>query len=443
MGQNPFAHHVRREARLPSTVYTQSCRIALSRSVNMSTSPMFLHRLWLNLTCHSYISTLQQRIRSLQEQGPVGDDASGVTSINANHSDLPFTATSQADIATAPQQTAPLRAETRTLSQVSSSDCRGEVTTTDDPAVHTFHEPCVRAESHALNAESFPNHEEATSTGAYSTANSLETNPVSAMGATMVDQDRRGVRRGNEHYGASSLVSLIRGVAQPSLFGGSQNGNYLGSDMSEPQMRVATSGGITDSSMLSMLRPQYALPPRKLADQLLALYFDNVHIFYPWTHSESFRKQYALLWNSSGPLLPDKTSIDVGLGGNKCPANIFVCALNAMFALGCQFSEYPSADKDSASAMFCERVSGLLQFDLLDNGSIACVQALLLSGQYLQCTNFPERCWNIIGLACRMAIGLGLQSATPPDDASPLEIAMRWQVWHACVQMDMYVQRTK
>lgn len=149
-----------------------------------------------------------------------------------------------------------------------------------------------------------------------------------------------------------------------------------------------------------------------------------------------------MLWNPSEPLPRSDPSTDIGLGGDECSINIFISALNAVFALGCQFSDYPSADKDSASGIFCERVSGLLQFDLLDNGSVACVQALLLFGLYLQCTNVPGRCWNVIGLAYRMAVGLGLQSASSPDSISPLEVAMRRRVWYACIQMDMYAKRT-
>lgn len=277
------------------------------------------------------------------------------------------------------------------------------------------------------------------SAGPQPTAHDPDTHPISAMGATMIAEDQGAVSRGNEYYGASSLVSLISGVASPSAPHGARMGRRGASSTSRPRIN-ATTASTTSSSMMSMLQPQYALPPRKLADELLALYFDNNHIFYPWTHSQTFRKRYDSLWNPSDPLLFDHANSDVGLGGDACPENIFICALNAIFALGCQFSDYSPAEKDAASATFCERVRGLLQFDLLDNGSIACVQALLLFGLYLQCTNFPERCWNIIGLAYRMAVGLGLQSAVPPEGATPLEVAMRRRVWHACVQMDMCVQ---
>lgn len=268
----------------------------------------------------------------------------------------------------------------------------------------------------------------------------LPAHPVSAMGATMMAGDSGALPRANEYYGASSLVSLIHRVASPSAPRDPRSTSHPHGPAGTLRPRtVASNASAASSSIASMLNPQYALPPRRLADELLALYFDNNHIFYPWTHSHTFRQRYESLWNPHPPLIPDASTGDVGLGGHACPENIFICALNAMFALGCQFSDYPSADKDAASATFCDRVRGLLQFDLLDNGSIACVQALLLFGLYLQSTNFPERCWNIIGLAYRMAVGLGLQSAVPPDDATPLEIAMRRRVWHACVQMDTYV----
>lgn len=379
---------------------------------------------------HSYVSSLQRQIRSLQAQLPPGREPGEGRPIGSPSQERSLPE----------QQSTRQRASGRPTSQTTSADqTREDANVGRHDAYVGYGQPSTRAaDSDPCAARSFSLHEEPTSS--HPAGNSDRTRGISAMGATMVAQDHRGTPRSNEYYGASSLVSLIQGVAQPTPSGAFSNEFAP----TKHQNEARGDSSIASLPMLCMLRPQYALPPRKIADDLLRLYFDNNHIFYPWTHSQSFRKRYESLWETGDSQAPDDSDVDVdvdvGLGGKNCPPNIFVCALNAMFALGCQFSDYPSADKDSASATFCERISGLLQFDLLDNGSLATVQALLLFGLYLQCTHYPERCWNIIGLAQRMAIGLGLQTATPSDDGPSLEIAVRRRVWHACVQMDMCVR---
>lgn len=194
----------------------------------------------------------------------------------------------------------------------------------------------------------------------------------------------------------------------------------------------------TDLPMSSMIQSQYALPPRDIADHLLELYFTSVHIFYPWTHAPSFKAAYEAIWVPRNPSI-NTGKPDVGLGGSHCPRDTFFCALNAMFALGCEFSAYSSEDKEMASGVFLARIRSLLRYDVLDSGDISHVQALLLVSQYLLCTHYPSQCWNVIGMACRMAIGLGLQSPHFSDGMSRVEKEMRRRIWHACYQMDMCV----
>lgn len=187
----------------------------------------------------------------------------------------------------------------------------------------------------------------------------------------------------------------------------------------------------------AMLQVHFALPPREVADRLLDLYFDSVHIFYPWTHSLSFREEYERLWSPQRPDRDADNRPDIGLGGGRCPRHVFFTALNAMLALGCEFSDVSPEDKEAASAMFFDRMRNLLHLDVLDSGSISHVQALLLVGHYLLCTHYPTQCWNAIGLACRMAVGLGLQLDSSADDISEAEKQIRYRVWYGCVQIDM------
>lgn len=151
--------------------------------------------------------------------------------------------------------------------------------------------------------------------------------PVSAMGTTTT-LVQNAMSRNDRFYGHSSVHSLLQQVPHAS-------------NSSVPTGTPARQ----ELTQIPMLQAEYALPPRHVADQLLNLFFKSVHIFYPWIHSISFRARYETLWISEGypghSTTTAEAQIDVGLGGDRCPAAAFFCALNAMFALGAEFSDLP------------------------------------------------------------------------------------------------------
>ncbi|KAF5559030.1 transcription activator acu-15 [Fusarium mexicanum] len=148
------------------------------------------------------------------------------------------------------------------------------------------------------------------------------------MGATTLTLDRQE----DEFFGQSSVHSLLREVPHPDR---------------RSRRSTAPPRNRDKSSATSLLTAEFALPPRQVADKFLDLYFDNVHIFYPWTHSTWFKKRYESLWTPGGyPGAETGQTGDIGLGGDQCPETTFFCALNAMFALGCELSDLP--EKESA-----------------------------------------------------------------------------------------------
>lgn len=256
------------------------------------------------------------------------------------------------------------------------------------------------------------------------------------MGAAVTGIREADIR--DEYYGQSSLVSLVRECAHATP--GRQWPRLRQAD-DRPRTAASTNACIISCSgpgPSSLLSDDYSLPPRKTADWLLNTFFTTSHLFYPWVHKESFLASYELIWKSQsnqGEPLDDLP--DVGIGGRSCPPTMFYCALNAMFAIACEFSNMPSQEKRATSRMFYERMKGLISIDIFDSGSLAHVQALLLVAMYLQCTAYPKRCWNIVGMAYRMSIGLGLHLRRSHSDMTRLEREMRWRAWCACVHMDM------
>lgn len=184
----------------------------------------------------------------------------------------------------------------------------------------------------------------------------------------------------------------------------------------------------------------YSLPPRVLADRILTLYWTRVHSLYPFVHKSSFISFYNSLWapepeNQSNQI---KSLLDVGLGGADHSTAVFYSALNAIFALGCEFADITAAERSTLSDTFFRRCKNLIHVDILDGGNLAMVQSLLLVSLYLHGTQSPNRCWNVVGLACRMARGLGMSmKSSSGGDMSVMEVEVRRRTWHGCVMLDM------
>jgi len=94
-------------------------------------------------------------------------------------------------------------------------------------------------------------------------------------------------------------------------------------------------------------------------------------------------------------------------------------------------------DRHALSERFFTRCQDYLHIDILDQGSLALVQTLLIITQYLQSTHSPSRCWNSLGLACRIGQGLGLHVEDSAAKLDPTQVELRRRVWHGCNVMDM------
>jgi hypothetical protein len=57
-----------------------------------------------------------------------------------------------------------------------------------------------------------------------------------------------------------------------------------------------------------------------------------------------------------------------------------------MLALGTQFLDVLVSERKNITSMFEQRTKNLLVVDMMDRGSVAVVQIVLLNGQYLQST---------------------------------------------------------
>lgn len=270
---------------------------------------------------------------------------------------------------------------------------------------------------------------------------------VTAMGAISAADDGDGVDSPSEqYYGNSSAASFMR-FARDSMPIRSYFQALKTADVNAPSSS-------RDSGLWRDLNPSaaisefqfndFSLPPRNLADHLLDCYWERFYCLYPFFHRPSFERAYESLWEGAKWPRPNLPELNIGLGGSydSGPQSIvFHCALNAIFALACHFSDIPIREREAHAYSFFLRSKRFIGLDLLDTSTIGVVQTLLVIALLLQSTPYSNRCWNSIGLACRVAQGLGLHEATAQRQIKPLEKEIRRRTWYGCVMMDMYVTR--
>ena len=240
-------------------------------------------------------------------------------------------------------------------------------------------------------------------------------------------EEQRGPTR-LQFYGTSSTASLMRFAWQ------------------RMPSRPARSSAETRCSKLHDTSDNFEiddllLPPRTFADKLVKHFFEKVFILYPFFHRPSFEVAYRSLWRAEDePIITAPTALQIGLGsrGESGPKSIvFQCALNLIFALGCQFADIPPEEAKAVANSFFLRAKRFIGLDFLDINTLGVVQTLLITGLFLQSSPYPSRCWHSVGNACRVAVVLGLHRSDILATLSPLESEIRKRTWHGCVMMDM------
>ncbi|GJP97417.1 activator of stress genes 1 [Aspergillus niger] len=239
----------------------------------------------------------------------------------------------------------------------------------------------------------------------------------------------------DEFFGDSSVASFLKQIKDSAT-----KEPERGSSTTYPIPRATS--GTTSIAMPPVAEngpsvKAYDLPPRQLADYLLNLYFEKIHSLYPYVHKTSFLRAYGRLWMPLAETDAETVLSGLGLGDACVSLPLFHCALNIIFALGCHFSKLDQTAREATAEEFFQRSQRLLNMISLDKGDLALVQTLLLTSQYLQGGESPSRCWNIIGLACRIAQSLGMHSLKADRARTPAQIQMRRRVWHGCVMLDL------
>lgn len=234
-----------------------------------------------------------------------------------------------------------------------------------------------------------------------------------------------------QFYGGSSTASLMRLAREFMPL------RLADSSHAEPVLNTKLQDTFTD------YRPdEFVIPPRALADHLVSCFFEKVYILYPFFHRPSFEAAYRNIWCAEDEPKTPITDLRIGLGSSADSGSksiVFHCALNMIFALGCHFADIAPDERELVAHSFFLRAKRFIGLDLLEFNTLGVVQALLISALYLQSSPYPSRCWNSVGVACRVALGLGLHGSDILASLKPLESDIRRRTWHGCVMLDMLV----
>lgn len=168
------------------------------------------------------------------------------------------------------------------------------------------------------------------------------------------------------------------------------------------------------------------LPHRRVADAYLHCYWNFIHPVFPIVHKPTIIKQYEALWTSSTPALEETEE------------TTFTAMVNLLLALGSKVNDsLPPVKRAEVADGFYQRSRKTYNFDILDSPSLETVQLLLLTGVYLQSSQYAQRCWNAVGLAIRIAQSFGLHTESNFIDVpSQAVLEMRRRIWHNCVCLD-------
>lgn len=233
-------------------------------------------------------------------------------------------------------------------------------------------------------------------------------------------------------YGGSSTINLIRHMTKRTRSVDASPEIVL--SKKRPRHPVDTARAQRSAGYVEVIHERddsaVVYPVRRSADDYLACYWEFIHPVFPIIHKPSLERQYRIMWLSE----PERVACQQKSDDNQ---SIFASMINLVFALGCQFSTLiPSRKRSSIADDFYQRSRRLFVFDILDSSSLPAVQLLLLQGVYLQSSRYATRCWNVVGLAIRVAQSLGLHIHSEREGETQLDREMNRRIWHTCVMLD-------
>lgn len=178
--------------------------------------------------------------------------------------------------------------------------------------------------------------------------------------------------------------------------------------MSKSHFRAADLVGESPATLSASSRFSAAALSRQIESKLIEAYFENYHVVYPFVHEPTFRAQYHEIISR-----PVSAS--------------WKLLLSTVLALGSWSSGQTQTELDE---QLYRRSTSLGEDEsIFEVANLTTIQALVLLSNLAQKRNRPNTGWNMLGLATRMALSLGLHREHPSWSIGILHQEMRRRVW--------------
>lgn len=202
--------------------------------------------------------------------------------------------------------------------------------------------------------------------------------------------DGMATTESNSYLGAASSAALINLVG----------GGFFLHDKKLHSPSVSTTSSNNSSSCREI--------PKSRIEYYVNQYFETYHVSYPIIHKPLFMAQF-------NEIIPP-------------PSTGWESLLYVVAAIG-SFMTAVSPDENDDLKLF-EKAKAKLSIDDLERGNLTLVQTLTLMSNYLQKRDRPNSGYNYLGLAVRMALGLGLhKQVDESSDENLLNQEVKRRVW--------------
>ncbi|SGZ56682.1 CIC11C00000003915 [Sungouiella intermedia] len=203
---------------------------------------------------------------------------------------------------------------------------------------------------------------------------------------------------------------LLRHDSRPTIIDGmatTVSNSYLGVTSSAALLNLVGVGYFLHPIQPELKDLEFLkMPERKILEENVTNYFSTYHISYPIVHK-------ALFFAHFNEIVP--------------PPPCWKSLLYIVAAIGSFMSATSAADH--ADLILFDRAKQNLSMEDWETGNLTLVQTLSLMSNYLQLRDRPNSGYNYLGIAMRMALGLGFHKNMDDSEIPLFDQEVRRRVW--------------
>lgn len=152
----------------------------------------------------------------------------------------------------------------------------------------------------------------------------------------------------------------------------------------------------------------------EVRESLISAYFEHYHSSYPFLDKDWFLKKFKKSKDQAGGMqstvmeVSSKDNVDPDVLKQAIENDDYLILLNTVCALGCWCLQGQVQAMTNMDMFYYKEAKALITSALFERGSIPLVTAFTLLSNFVQKRDKPNTGWNYLGIASRMAMGLGL-----------------------------------